>query len=260
MEELVFKSEKGNPVTTSLLVARTFGKRHADVLRAIDNLDCSRDFFERNFAFVENQGIGAVKERICYMNKDGFSFLAMGFTGEKAAKFKEDYINAFNQMEQTIRNGGFTVPSTFREALLLAAEQQEVIESQQRLLTEQAPKVRFAEAVTGADTNILMRDLAKLICQSGVNVGEVRLYEWMVNNKYLIRRTRWSNKKQRYEADYTPTQIAADLKVFFMTENVITVGESSFIKHTVKITPKGQQYFINKFITVELQPYETGKG
>jgi phage regulator Rha-like protein len=65
MEELVFKSEKGNPVTTSLLVARTFGKRHADVLRAIDNLDCSRDFFERNFAFVENQGIGAVKERIC---------------------------------------------------------------------------------------------------------------------------------------------------------------------------------------------------
>jgi anti-repressor protein len=183
----------------------------------------------------------------------------MGFTGEKAAKFKEDYINAFNQMEQTIRNGGFTVPSTFREALLLAAEQQEVIESQQRLLTEQAPKVRFAEAVTGADTNILMRDLAKLICQSGVNVGEVRLYEWMVNNKYLIRRTRWSNKKQRYEADYTPTQIAADLKVFFMTENVITVGESSFIKHTVKITPKGQQYFINKFITVELQPYETGK-
>lgn len=250
MEELVFKSEKGNPVTTSLLVAEKFGKEHKDVLEAVRNLaaenSAAKFFYEGTY---ENRG----KLYPMYiMNRDGFSLLVMGFTGAKALQFKIDFINAFNQMEQTIRNGGFNVPSTFREALLLAAEQQEVIESQQRLLSEQAPKVRFAEAITGSDTNILMRDLAKLICQSGVPIGESRLYEWMVKNKYLIRRIRWSNKKQRYETDYTPTQIAADLKVFFMTENVITVGGSSFIKHTVKITPKGQQYFINKFITEKI--------
>ena len=253
MNDLVFKSEKGNPVTSSLLVAEKFEKRHADVLRAIDNLNCSDDFRQRNYALMFNiskiYNGGERKDPYVVMTKDGFAFLAMGFTGERAGKFKEDYINAFNQMEQVIRNGGFKVPATFREALLLAAEQQEVIEAQQRLLSDQAPKVRFAEAVTGADTNILMRDLAKLICQSGVNIGEGRLYNWMVDHKYLIRRGRWSNKKQRYENDYTPTQKAADLKVFFMTENVVTVGESSFITHTMKITPKGQEYFINKFIT-----------
>lgn len=154
----------------------------------------------------------------------------------------------FIEVEKKYKTGGFMVPTTFREALLLAAEQQEVIEAQQRQLSSQEPKVRFAEAVTGSDTNILVRDLAKLICQNGVNIGEGRLYDWMVEWKYLIRTKRWSNKKQSYDNDYTPTQKAADLKVFYLTESVITVGDRSFIKHTIKITPKGQEYFINKFL------------
>lgn len=248
MKELVLKSKNGTPITTSLLVAEKFEKRHADVLRAIENLNCSNDFRQRNYAFVENQILGSHKEKICFMNKDGFSFLAMGFTGERAGRFKEEYINAFNQMEQIIMYGGFKIPKTYREALLLAAEREGIIEEQRILLSEQEPKVRFAEAVTGSDTNILMRDLAKLICQTGVNIGEGRLYDWMVEWKYLIRTKRWSHKKQRYDNDYTPTQKAADLKVFYMVENVITVGDSSFIKHTIKITPKGQEYFINKFL------------
>lgn len=143
----------------------------------------------------------------------------------------------------------FQLPKSYSEALRLAADQAEEIEKQNRLIEEQAPKVRFADAVTGSSTNILMRDLAKLIQQNGYQIGEVRLYDWMVANKYLSRTQRWSNKKQRFENDYMPTQKASDLKVFFVTEQVITVGESSFIKHTVKITGKGQKYFINKFTT-----------
>lgn len=75
------------------------------------------------------------------MNKDGFTLLVMGYTGETAMKFKEDYIEAFNKMEETIKNGGFNVPKSFREALLLAAEQQAQIEQQQMRIEEMKPLV-----------------------------------------------------------------------------------------------------------------------
>lgn len=250
MKELVFRSEKGNPVTTSLLVAEKFEKEHKHVLDAIRNLVAENSaasslFFESQY---ENRG---KYYPMFIMSRDGFSLLVMGFTGKQALQFKLDFIDAFNKMEQVIKTGGFQIPTTFKEALLLAAEQQDVIEAQGRLLEAQKPAVTFMNAVTGANTNILIRDMAKLLSQNGVNIGEIRLYDWMVKNKYLIRSTRWSNKKQRYENDYTPTQKAAELKVFFVTEQVITIGESSFIKHTVKVTGKGQIYFVKKFLENE---------
>lgn len=250
MKELVFRSEKGNPVTTSLLVAEKFEKEHKHVLDAIRNLVAENSaasslFFESQY---ENRG---KYYPMFIMSRDGFSLLVMGFTGKQALQFKLDFIDAFNKMEQVIKTGGFQIPTTFKEALLLAAEQQDVIEAQGRLLEAQKPAVTFMNAVTGTTTNILMRDMAKLLSQNGVDIGEIRLYDWMVKNKYLIRSQRWSKKKQRYENDYMPTQIAANLKVFFVTEQAITVGESSFIKHTVKVTGKGQIYFVKKFLENE---------
>ncbi len=89
----------GKITTTSKQVAEHFGKRHCDVLRAIQNLDCSKDFTERNFAlseFIDSTG----RTLPAYiMTRDGFSFLCMGFTGKEAAKWKEAYIAAFNKME-----------------------------------------------------------------------------------------------------------------------------------------------------------------
>ncbi|MBK8115689.1 MAG: Rha family transcriptional regulator [Candidatus Accumulibacter sp.] len=86
----------GKPTTTSVLIAEKFGKRHADVLRAIVNLECSGDFRQRNFAsssYLNEQG----KEQPCFtVTRDGFSFLAMGFTGKEAAAWKERFITAFN--------------------------------------------------------------------------------------------------------------------------------------------------------------------
>ena len=88
----------GEPRTTSLAVAKKFGKRHADVLRAVKNVDCSQEFSQRNFAlsdYIDEQG----KARpMATMTKDGFVFLVMGFTGKVAAKFKEEYINEFNRI------------------------------------------------------------------------------------------------------------------------------------------------------------------
>jgi Rha family phage regulatory protein len=99
--------ENEHAVTTSLRVAEVFGKRHADVLRAVSNLECSEDFRERNFAFIQkisNLGNGRTrKDPMYYITRDGFMFLVMGFTGKTAAKWKEAYIKAFNEMEAKIR-------------------------------------------------------------------------------------------------------------------------------------------------------------
>ena len=90
------------PKTTSLVVAKFFGKRHSDVLRTISKLDCSDEFSLRNFAqsdFVDERG--RVRQ-MASMTKDGFIFLVMGFTGKQAARLKEAYINEFNRMSDAL--------------------------------------------------------------------------------------------------------------------------------------------------------------
>lgn len=156
----------------------------------------------------------------------------------------------------------YNVPQSFSEALQLAANQAKQIEEQQKLIEqkeeenraiieETKPAVVFTECVKNAPTNILVRDLAKLITQNGYTIGEYRLYDWLVENKYLIRHKRWSKSKNKYLFDYTPTQRAAEMYLFFVTENAITQGGNpTFIKHTCYVTGKGQVYFLNKFKTL----------
>ena len=89
--------------TTSRKIAELFGKRHADVLRRIDNLDCSGDFNQRNFARVEYIDEKGEKRPEFEITRDGTAFLIMGFTGKQAGEFKEAYINAFNWMADMLR-------------------------------------------------------------------------------------------------------------------------------------------------------------
>ncbi|MCO4171833.1 Rha family transcriptional regulator [Aeromonas veronii] len=98
----VIKVIDGQAVTTSLDLAEYFGKNHRDVLRKIETLDCSLDFIERNFALISyTDGLG--RKKPCYqLTRDGFFFVAMGFTGRRAAEFKEAYIAAFNRMERQL--------------------------------------------------------------------------------------------------------------------------------------------------------------
>ncbi|HHY7564750.1 TPA: Rha family transcriptional regulator [Escherichia coli] len=105
----------GQAVTSSLAVADFFSKRHDDVLKKIRILDCSPEFCARNFAetsILVRQPNGGTRKLPCYqITRDGFAFLAMGFTGKRAARFKEAYINAFNQMEKLLSK-----PSTLSDA------------------------------------------------------------------------------------------------------------------------------------------------
>ena len=102
-KDLVILNGKGIPTTTSLKVAEVFGKRHDTVLRKIKTLDCSADFNARNFAAVDYRDGKGEKRPMFEMTRDGWSFLVMGFTGKKAAQFKERFIEAFNRMEAALR-------------------------------------------------------------------------------------------------------------------------------------------------------------
>ena len=92
----------GRPMTTSLLVAEKFNKRPSSVTRAIRNLECSEQFTEHNFVLSEYVDSTGRKNPMHHITKDGFVFLAMGFTGKKAALLKESYIREFNRMQRLL--------------------------------------------------------------------------------------------------------------------------------------------------------------
>lgn len=129
MNEIVFRGANDQAMTSSLLVAKEFGKEHNKVMRDINNLACSQEFRAANFgesSYVSEQG----KEFPMFtMTKDGFSFLVMGYTGKKAAQFKEAYINAFNKMESEIRSS--IKPKSQLEILQMSINQ--LVEQEHRL-------------------------------------------------------------------------------------------------------------------------------
>ncbi|VFA71341.1 Rha family transcriptional regulator [Enterococcus faecium] len=121
MQELVILKNK-EAVTTSLQVAESFEKKHRHVLSAIDELkegvaeNWADLFWEDTYVHPQNKQ----SYRIIYMNRDGFSLSAMGFTGKKALNFKLQYIEAFNKMEKEIKGSLTLLPKTKREMALLA--------------------------------------------------------------------------------------------------------------------------------------------
>ncbi|WP_127849692.1 Rha family transcriptional regulator [Lacticaseibacillus hulanensis] len=109
-------------VTSSLQVAESFGKRHGDVIRAIEaKLNSTQNCAQYSDMFAAGEYVdGSGKSnKMYYMNRDGFTFIAFGFTGAKADQFKLDYINAFNQLEQQTRKA---LPQTPEERLMLTMD------------------------------------------------------------------------------------------------------------------------------------------
>lgn len=107
------------------------------------------------------------------------------------------------------------------------------------------PKVMFADAVDTSTSSILVGELAKLISQNGVKIGQNRLFQWLRDNGYLI--------KKQGEAYNLPTQRSMDLKIMDIKKRTQNNPDGSIrVTRTTKITGKGQQYFINKFLTNEL--------
>ena len=264
MDNLV-SNNNGQALTNSLLIAQKFGKYHKDVLEVIreirkaENSAVLQMFTESNYYSEQNKMMPMFT-----MTRDGFSLLVMGFSGSKALDFKLEFIDAFNKMEHELskpkelsrKDLAMMIVDAEVELEKERAEKQILISenaSQAKELEEAAPKVVFADAVTSADNDILIRDLAKLIAQNGVDIGQNRLYLWLVKKNYLEVRTRWSATNKKNENSYWPTQKSANLGIFKLVPMVIhSPGKKSFEKFTTKCTGKGQTYFIGRYLK-ELQ-------
>ena len=149
------------------------------------------------------------------------------------------------------KHGAYMTPETLEAAILnpdtiikIATALKEEKEKNQHLLKrieEDKPMVLFAKAVETSDSSILIGDLAKLIKQNGVDIGQKRLFDWMRKNGYLIKSGSSMNM---------PTHMAMELGVFEVKERTISNPDGSVrITRTTKVTGKGQQYFINKFLS-----------
>lgn len=158
----------------------------------------------------------------------------------------------FDEVLPTIRkHGAYMTDNTLERALTspdfliqlatnLKEEQAKRKALENRIETDK-PKVIFANAVSASRTSILVGDLAKLLKQNGVKIGANRLFQWLRNNGYLISRkgTDWN----------MPTQKSMELGLFEVKETAVTHADGhSTVNKTPKVTGKGQQYFVNKFL------------
>lgn len=236
MNELVIMKDK-QAVTSSLQVAEVFEKNHRDVLEAIRTKTHSAENsaqYQKMFVEGTYKDKSGKSNKLYYMNRDGFSFIVMGFTGRKADSFKLRYIDAFNAMENELKQQAMGIPTSMSQALRLAADQAEKIE-------QMKPKVLFADAVETSHTSILVGELAKLLKQNGVEIGQNRLFKWLRENGYLI-----GGKRSDYNI---PTQRSLQMGLFEIKERSFANPDGSVkITKTPKVTGKGQQYFINKFL------------
>ena len=244
--EVVYKTNRGTPVTDSVKVARVFEKQHKNVMRSIRNILGSAQNLANQKWFAETTYTDAQGKRqpMFLMNRDGFSLLTMSLTGEKAMAFKVAFIEQFNRMEQAIKELAPVtpaIPQTFAQALRLAAEQAETIEAQQKQLEAQAPKVAFATAIINSPTSCGIDELAKLLKQSGVDMGEIRLFQWLRDNDYLCSVGTARNQ---------PTQKALDMGLFELKPQTWTNPKTDEVMTTTRtmVTGKGKEYFINKFL------------
>lgn len=240
MSEIVLSTKSGEPVASSRQVAENFGKEHKDTLESIrqilaaENSATKSMFYETTF---ENRG----KQYPMYlMNRDGFTLLAMGFTGKAALEWKLKYIAAFNEMEKKLTEQPQLTRSQLLATALIAAHEE--LEEKDKRIAELTPKGVFADAVSASSQSILVGEMAKLLSQNGIQMGQNRLFSWMRENGYLI--------KDRKRTDYNmPTQKSMELRLFEIKETSIAHSDGhTSINKTPKVTGIGQVYFVNLFL------------
>lgn len=249
MNDIILSTQNGEPVASSRQIAESFEKNHRDVLRAVDNLkEDVRNFAQMFFEITAPDSYGR-EQRAYLMNRDGFTLLAMGFTGKAALEWKLKYIAAFNEMEKKLtEQPKLTRSQLLATALIAAHEELEEKDKRIKLLTADTermkPKEIFSDAVSTSQNSILVGELAKLLKQNGIEIGEKRLYAWMRENGYLIKRK---------GADWNkPTQRSMEMNLFTIKETVICHSDGhTSVNTTTKVTGIGQVYFVNLFLKTE---------
>lgn len=244
LENIRIENNNGVMVVSSREVAENFGKNHKEVLRAIEGkmkvsakLRSPQYFIENTYVDKSNR-----QSKEFLMTRDGFSFLVMGFTGSKADEWKLKYIEAFNKMEEHVKNNPKALPSNFKEALQLLLVEVEEKEKLQLEIQFLEPKVQFAEAIVSNEKSIDIGSMAKILYQNGIDVGRNRLFKILKNSGYLM----------SSGEDTVPTQKSMNLGVMETKLSAYPINDETKTYLKPMITTKGQVYFLGKFLKGEL--------
>lgn len=231
----------------------------ADVCKALDLGNPSQVKTRLDDGVISNEvipdSIGRQQEMI-FVNEDGLYDVILDSRKPEAKAFRKWVTSEV--LPSIRKSGGYiaakaedTPEEIMARALLVAQDTlrrreeriamlQQENATQQEKIEQDAPKVLFAEAVSTSKTSILIGELAKVIKQNGVDMGQNRLFKWLRSNGYLCRHGEHYN---------TPTQKAMEMGLFEIKEHsVLRPDGSVMVTRTTKVTGKGQVYFVNKFL------------
>ena len=237
-------SEFGQIRTVNMDGAPWFvGRDVANALGYKDTVSATRKNVEKEDKRVCPVGTPSGTQQMTIINESGLYALIFGSKLESAKRFKHWVTSEV--LPSIRRNGGYikdqenlTPEQIVAKALIVA---QNIINDKDKQIEEMKPHAILGQAITTANTSILIGDLAKILKQNGVDMGAQRLFRWMRENGYLIKRkgTDWN----------LPTQRSMERGLFEIKESVHIDGNGcNRITRTPKVTGKGQQYFVNKFL------------
>ena len=205
-----------------------------------------RDHVDEEDKLTERIVLSGQNREAVLINESGLYSLILSSKLESAKRFKRWVTSEV--LPQIRKSGAYLTdekaydithnPNSLADLLLQAGEQ---LKKKDIVINEMNPKALFADAVATSHTSILVGELAKILKQNGIDMGQKRLFAWLREKGYLIK---------RHGSDYNmPTQKAMDLGLFENKEGSYVNGSGvNITTKTPKVTGKGQQYFINKFL------------
>lgn len=244
MNELqVFKNQEFGSVRTLVINNEPWfvGKDIAESLGYTATEKAIRTHIDGDDKGVTEMDTPGGKQKVVIINESGLYCLVLSSKLPSAKKFKRWVTSEV--LPALRKTGQYQVKELSGQELMAKAliEAQSVLAAKDKQIEQMKPKVVFADAVATSHTSILVGELAKILKQNGIDMGQKRLFAWLREKGYLIK---------RQGTDYNmPTQKAMDLGLFEIKEGSYVNGSGvNITTKTPKVTGKGQQYFINKFL------------
>lgn len=220
------------------------GKDVAKILGYKDTSDALKKHVDGEDKLTRRFADSGQSREMYIINESGLYSLVLSSKLPSAKKFKRWVTSEV--LPALRKTGQYQVKELSGSELMAKAliEAQNVLAAKDKQIEEMKPKVVFADAVATSHTSILVGELAKILKQNGIEMGQKRLFAWLREKGYLIK---------RQGTDYNmPTQKAMDLGLFEIKEGSYVNGSGvNITTKTPKVTGKGQQYFINKFLAKE---------
>lgn len=250
MNELKIFNYEDKKIRTQLINDEPWfvGKDVADILGYKDTANALKRHIDE-----DDKGVGEIAtpggmQNVIVINESGLYSLILSSKLEGAKKFKKwvtsEVLPSIRKHGAYMTNDTLEKALTSPEFLIQLATNLKIEKEKNKMLTDKIetdrPKVIFAEALAVSEKSILIGELAKILKQNGIEIGANRLFEWLRANNYLMAKGESRNQ---------PSQKSMNLKLMEIKKTTINNSDGSVrVTVTTKITPKGQEYFINKFL------------